>query len=135
MMTFCKEADQTMSDTKKLKYLLSKIKSSLQFEVRMKKPINPQKFLNYALETEALIQLSSLTTDNNNQSSTTTTTSTTIPPSNPNLLSPTLRPFNNNYRNNYNSPYPSSFGQSSHPQRYSFRSQQFPRGQLSFLAS
>ncbi|CAF1172514.1 unnamed protein product [Didymodactylos carnosus] len=132
MMKLCKEADQTMSDTTKLKYLLSKMKSSLQFEVRMKKPTNPQEFLHYAQEIEALVQLSSLTTNNNNQSSITVTASTTtsapMPPfvSNTNLLSPTPRPpFNDNYRNNYNSPYRSSFRQSVQPQRYSFHPQQF----------
>ncbi|CAF1266173.1 unnamed protein product [Didymodactylos carnosus] len=127
-----------MSDTTKFKYLLSKMKSSLQFEVRMKKPKNLQEFLNYAQEVEALVQLSSLTTNNNNQSSTTSpTTSATIPPfvSNPNLLSSTPRPpFHDNYRNNYNSPYPSSFRQSLQSQRYSFRPQQFSRGQSSIPA-
>ena len=65
MLKLCAEADPTMTESTKLKHLLSKAKSSIQFEVRRKKPITPVEFLEFAREAEELLQLSNITIDNN----------------------------------------------------------------------
>ncbi|CAF3293289.1 unnamed protein product, partial [Rotaria socialis] len=62
ILKLCKEADNTMSETTKLKHLLNKTKPSIQFEVRKKKPTSTTEFLQFAKEVEELIQLSNLST-------------------------------------------------------------------------
>ncbi|CAF4470407.1 unnamed protein product, partial [Didymodactylos carnosus] len=69
-----KEADSTMSEASKLKYLMAKMKASLQFEVRKKKPLSVTQFLEYAREVEALIELS----NNTSYTQPTSTESSTI---------------------------------------------------------
>lgn len=64
MLKLCAEADPTMTESTKLKHLLSKAKSSIQFEVRRRKPNTPAEFLEYAREAEELFQLSNITSDN-----------------------------------------------------------------------
>ena len=60
MLKLCTEADPTMSETTKLKHLLSKTKPSIQFEVRRNKPTSLSEYLNYAKEAEELFQLSNM---------------------------------------------------------------------------
>ena len=60
MIKLCQEADPTMTESTKLKHLLSKAKSTIQFEVRRKKPTTAAEFLLYAKEIEELYQLSNL---------------------------------------------------------------------------
>ncbi|CAF1201881.1 unnamed protein product [Rotaria sordida] len=66
VLKLCKEADPTMSETTKLKNLLNKTKSTIQFEVRKKKPTTTAEFLEYAKDVEDLFQLSNINIDNNN---------------------------------------------------------------------
>ena len=66
VLKLCKEADSTMSEVTKLKYLLNKAKPSIQFEMRKKKPKSIAEFLEHAKEAEELIQLSNMTVDNSN---------------------------------------------------------------------
>lgn len=61
VLKLCKEADANMSDSTKLKNLLNKVKPSIQFEVRKKRPTTTTQFLDYAKEVEELLQLSSTT--------------------------------------------------------------------------
>lgn len=63
-LKLCTEADPTMTESTKLKHLLSKAKPTIQFEVRRKKPSTPSEFLDYAREVEELFQLSNLNLDN-----------------------------------------------------------------------
>ena len=60
MIKTCQEADPTMTESTKLKYLLGKAKPTIQFEVRRKKPTTAAEFLLYAKEIEELYQLSNL---------------------------------------------------------------------------
>ena len=68
-LKLCDEADPAMTESTKLKHLLSKAKPSIQFEVRRKKPTTPVEFLEYAREAEELFQLSGMTSDNYSPSS------------------------------------------------------------------
>lgn len=53
-----------MSEATKLKNLLNKIKPTIQFEVRKKKPTTIAEFLEYARDVEELFALSNITIDN-----------------------------------------------------------------------
>ena len=64
VLKLCTEADPSMTDSTKLKHLLSKAKPSIQFEVRRNKPTTPAEFLEYAREAEELFQLSNMPSDN-----------------------------------------------------------------------
>ncbi|CAF4354066.1 unnamed protein product, partial [Rotaria magnacalcarata] len=57
VVKLCKEADPNMSDSTKLKNLLNKIKPTIQYEVRKKKPKPISEFLEFAKEAEELLQL------------------------------------------------------------------------------
>ncbi|CAF3770783.1 unnamed protein product [Rotaria socialis] len=57
VVKLCKEADPNMSDSTKLKNLLNKIKPTIQYEVRKKKPKSISEFLEFAKEAEELLQL------------------------------------------------------------------------------
>jgi hypothetical protein len=63
VLKLCKEADPAMSDATKLKNLLGKTKSSIQLEVRKKKPTSTAEFLDFAKEVEELLQLSNMSND------------------------------------------------------------------------
>ena len=83
-LKLCKDADPTMSESAKLRFLLSKTKPTIQFEVRRKKPTTTKEFLEYAKEIEDLYQLSNISTNTINNSildtinSSTTNTPTTM---------------------------------------------------------
>jgi hypothetical protein len=62
-LKLCKEADPAMSEATKLKNLLSKTKSSIQLEVRKKKPTSTAEFLDFAKEVEELLQLSNMSNE------------------------------------------------------------------------
>ena len=62
-LKLCAEADPSMTESTKLKHLLSKAKPSIQFEVRRRKPTTPAEFLEYSREAEELFQLSNITSD------------------------------------------------------------------------
>ncbi|CAF4292424.1 unnamed protein product, partial [Rotaria magnacalcarata] len=64
VLKLCKEADDTMSESTKLKNLLNKTKPSIQLEIRKKKPTSTKEFLYYAKEVEELMQLSEMTVNN-----------------------------------------------------------------------
>jgi len=63
VLKLCKEADPSMSEATKLKHLLSKTKSSIQYEVRKKKPTSTVEFLDYAKDAEELMHLSHISSD------------------------------------------------------------------------
>lgn len=52
-----------MNGATKLKNLLSKSKSSIQFEIRKQKPTSTKEFLEFAKEAEELLKLSNMSTD------------------------------------------------------------------------
>jgi hypothetical protein len=58
------ETSCTMSEATKLKNLLNKTKTTIQFEVRKKKPTTIAEFLEYARDVEELFALSNITIDN-----------------------------------------------------------------------
>ena len=68
VLKLCAEADPAMSESSKLKHLLSKAKPTIQFEVRRKRPTTTKEFLKYAKEIEELYQLSNINTRSANDS-------------------------------------------------------------------
>ena len=102
VVKLCEEADPNMSESTKLKNLLIKVKPSIQYEVRKKKPTSISQFLEFAKEAEELLQLTSCNVINNK-------TPTLVPPvrfDNANNFSRNIslhssHNFNNN-RNYYN---------------------------------
>ncbi|CAF1433652.1 unnamed protein product, partial [Rotaria sordida] len=103
-----------MSESMKLRDLLKKAKPTLQYEIRKKKPTTTKQFLEYAKESEELLQLSNIdidvdTYDRNkfNPPSQTPSTVTLTPSnaSNPHIDTTPLPIYDRkiNYNNHYNS--------------------------------
>ncbi|CAF5193525.1 unnamed protein product, partial [Rotaria magnacalcarata] len=65
ILKLCNAADSSMSESTKLKNLLNKVKPTIQLEVRKRKPKSPAEFLEFAKETEELLQLSNISIDRN----------------------------------------------------------------------
>jgi hypothetical protein len=63
VLKLCAETDPDMSESMKLRHLLKKAKPTLQYEIRKKKPITTKQFLEYAKESEELLQLSNIDTE------------------------------------------------------------------------
>ncbi|CAF1373399.1 unnamed protein product [Adineta ricciae] len=63
VLKLCIETDPEMSESMKLRHLLKKAKSTLQYEIRKRKPTTTKQFLEYAKEAEELLQLSNIDTD------------------------------------------------------------------------
>ena len=122
VLKLCNDADPSMSDSRKLRHLLNKTNSALQFEIRLKGPATSKQFLEYAIEVEELFHLSNINISYNSNKSTTPTFPTTstitsprqsIPPSKPDKVTPTATDqevnhdntygYNNNGNNNNNS--------------------------------
>ena len=115
VLKLCTEADPAMSESSKLKHLLSKAKPTIQFEVRRKRPTTTKEFLEYAKEIEELYQLSNINTRSANDSNSNiptfplpSTTSSSIAKNYTNSSFSTSQPrnwerFSNScYKNNYN---------------------------------
>ena len=62
VLKLCTEADPAMSESSKLKHLLSKAKSTIQFEVCRKRSTTTKEFLEYAKEIDELYQLLNINT-------------------------------------------------------------------------
>lgn len=109
VLKLCTEADPSMSDSSKLRHLLNKTNSTLQFEIRLKGPTTTKQYLNYAIEFEELFHLSNINISNNSNTSTTPTftpTSTitsrqSIPPPKPDKGAPSATDREVNYDNTY----------------------------------
>ncbi|CAF2033846.1 unnamed protein product, partial [Rotaria magnacalcarata] len=94
-----------MSESTKLKNLLNKVKPSIQFEVRKKKPKTTVEFLEYAKEVEELLQLSSTNVDTHTSYDSKPTNMVRTTNTSSNLSSY----YSNNSNNNYSStPYRNS---------------------------
>ena len=84
VLKLCAETDPEMSESMELRYLLKKAKPTLQYGIRKKKPITTKQFLEYAKESEKLLQLSNTDTDvdkndcNNSYSTNQITSSVTL---------------------------------------------------------
>ncbi|CAF2002117.1 unnamed protein product [Rotaria magnacalcarata] len=63
VLKLCTETDPEMSESMKLRHLLKKAKPTLQYEIRKRKPTATKQFLEYAKESEELLQLSNIDTD------------------------------------------------------------------------
>jgi hypothetical protein len=114
VLKLCTETDPEMSESMKLRHLLKKAKPTLQYEIRKKKPITTKQFLEYAKESEELLQLSNIDTevdkyDRHTSNSTNTITSavtlTRANASNPHIDATPLPTYDRkmNYNNYYNS--------------------------------
>ena len=114
VLKLCNDADPSMSDSSKLRHLLNKTNSALQFEIRLKRPTTSKQFLEYAIEVEELFHLSNINVSYNSNKSTTPTFPTTstitsprqsIPPSKPNKVTPTAtdQEVNHDNTHGYNS--------------------------------
>lgn len=138
IIKLCNDADPTMTESTKLKHLLNKTKSTLQFEVRRKKPTTTKEFLEYAKDVEELFQLTRSNTNinfnnyNSHPNSLNPTaiisppmTSTTFNdptqqhsyttyPSRRNNFNSNYSPrhYNNTYRSSFSVPYPNNSFQS-----------------------
>jgi hypothetical protein len=121
-LKLCNEADPSMSDSSKLRLLLSKTNPTLQFEIRMKGPTTLKQYLDYAIKVEELFHLSNINISNSNNSTTPTFPSASaitprhaIQPSKPDKAAPSAlnrEPhYDNTYRNNNNN----NFSRSSQP--------------------
>ncbi|CAF4109801.1 unnamed protein product [Rotaria magnacalcarata] len=105
VIKLCKQADPSMSESTKLKNLLNKVKPSIQFEVRKKKPKTTVEFLEYAKEVEELLQLSSTNVDTHTSYDSKPTNMVRTTNTSSNLSSY----YSNNSNNNYSStPYRNS---------------------------
>ncbi|CAF4523112.1 unnamed protein product [Rotaria sp. Silwood2] len=131
----------------KLRHLLKKTKPTLQYEIRKKKPTTTKQFLEYAKESEELLQLANINTEidtyDRNNSNTTNQIASAITSPQPNASNPRIdstpfpiydrktnynnyynsNKFNNNRSNDYNfhSSQPFNPSQSSNPFNSSFR--------------
>ncbi|CAF1465751.1 unnamed protein product [Rotaria sordida] len=103
-----------MSESMKLRHLLKKAKPTLQYEVRKRKPTTIKQFLEYAKESEELLQLSNLETEverydhnntNSNNQITSNVTLTRTNASNPHIDATSFPTYNRKMNNNnyYNS--------------------------------
>jgi hypothetical protein len=114
-LKLCNEADPSMSDSSKLRLLLSKTNPTLQFEIRMKGPTTLKQYLDYAIKVEELFHLSNINISNSNSNNSTTPTFPTtsaitprhaIQPSKPDKAASSAlnrEPhYDNTYRNNNN---------------------------------
>ena len=63
VLKLCTETDPEMSESMKLRHLLKKVKPTLRYEIRKNKPTTTKQFLEYAKESEELLQLSNSDTD------------------------------------------------------------------------
>ncbi|CAF4927498.1 unnamed protein product [Rotaria sp. Silwood1] len=114
VLKLCAETDPEMSESMKLRHLLKKTKPTLQYEIRKKKPTTTKQFLEYAKESEELLQLANINTEldtyDRNNSNTTNQIASTITSPQPNASNPRIdsTPFpiydrKTNYNNYYNS--------------------------------
>ncbi|CAF2820764.1 unnamed protein product [Rotaria sp. Silwood2] len=112
VLKLCKEADDTMSESTKLKNLLNKTKPSIQFEVRKNKPTSTTEFLHFAKEAEKLMQLSEMTVNNTNTQETIQMSQKSMSSFDSNPSFRMNQPFNanpNNYWTNYSRNFDNSY--------------------------
>ncbi|CAF3374112.1 unnamed protein product [Rotaria sp. Silwood2] len=147
VLKLCTETDPEMSESMKLRHLLKKTKPTLQYEIRKKKPTTTKQFLEYAKESEELLQLANINTEidtyDRNNSNTTNQIASAITSPQPNASNPRIdstpfpiydrktnynnyynsNKFNNNRSNDYNfhSSQPFNPSRSSNPFNSSFR--------------
>ena len=117
IVKLCSEADSSMSDSSKLRYLLNKAKPSLQFEIRKKKPTTTKQFLEFAIEVEELFHLSNIDLPNNTNttpmSSTITTSRQNTPPPKTDTPISSTSAFEQTYDDTHNNH--TNFSRLSHP--------------------
>jgi hypothetical protein len=121
-LKLCKEADPAMSEATKLKNLLSKTKSSIQLEVRKKKPTSTAEFLDFAKEVEELLQLSNMSNEttssgNKAQSFSSKPKSSFQSKTKPNFNRPWNRSSNNSFSRESGNDNRSQSNSSAHPNR------------------
>ena len=151
VLKLCAETDPEMTESMKLRHLLKKAKPTLQYEIRKKKPTTTKQFLEYAKESEELLQLSNIDLDVHkydrpNSNSTNQITSIRTNASNPHIDAnppPTYdRKMNynnsynsNKYNNNRNNDYNSHFSQPFNSSRsFNSSNSSFRRNNSSYLS-